>query len=436
MAAVFQSDTLATPPRDLSVATRVVSGQHFQRVHAAIEDGANLDAFSRLRVSNPTGIFDAQFTYDLAPLQFEAIAANGGGGTSTITHDATNRCALHTFTAALTGATCYMQSYEFIRYQPGRSQAVFCTFNFIAAVANVKKFAGLSDGLNGIQFELNGTAKQITLYSDTDEGDETVPQASWNLDGLDGTGPSGLTLDITKTQILVIDFQALYVGRVRVGFDIGGCIVYAHEFNHANIAAVPYIQYASLPIRCGMTASGTVSATMRFICSAVISEGGQEELSGYPMAAEGAVTAASGADTHILSVRPKTTFNSLTNRIKVVLDSIDIVVTGVQPVSWKVVIGQALIAPTFANVNLAFSGCEFLAGAGTLSGAPALTVLQGFVPASGTVKGSSSQRFATKIPITLNAAGAARDNGTLTVLVNGVGGTSATRAILNWRELR
>jgi hypothetical protein len=30
-----------------------------------IKDGANLDAFSRLRVSNPLTLFNAQFTYDV-----------------------------------------------------------------------------------------------------------------------------------------------------------------------------------------------------------------------------------------------------------------------------------------------------------------------------------------------------------------------------------
>ena len=79
---------------------------------------------------------------------------------------------------------------------------------------------------------------------------------------------------------------------------------------------------------------------------------------------------------------------------------------------------------------------EALAGAGTLDGTPALVLQQGYVAASATTKGTSSPRISSKIPITLDAAGAVRDNGTYTVLVNGVGGTSATRVILNWRELR
>jgi hypothetical protein len=36
----------------------------------------------------------------------------------------------------------------------------------------------------------------------------------------------------------------------------------------------------------------------------------------------------------------------------------------------------------------------------------------------------------------LNAAGAVRANGTITLLVTGIGGTSACRAIMNWKEIR
>ena len=399
----------------------------------SIRGGSEVDAFSRLRVSQPQGLFDAQFTYNLAPLQFEAITAGTG---ATVTHDATNRCSLHTLSSTPTGGQAIMQSYEYVRYQPGRSQAAFVTFNFIETAANVVKFAGLSDGTNGIELQQSGSTVQFAILSATGNGNQTVAKASWNIDKFDGTGPSGLTLDLTKTQILVIDLQALYVGRVRVGFDINGNVYYAHQFTHANSATTPYIQYASLPVRCGMTCTGTVSTTMRFICSAVVSEGGQEENGGVPQAVEGTVTAASGTDTHILSVRPKTTFNSITNRSKFALDSLEVMVTGSNPVIWKLCVGQAITGTTtYSDVNATYSAFESNT-AGTASGSPALVIASGYVPATAQNKGTINNRVLSRVPISLSAAGAVRANGTMTVLVQGVGGTSACRATLNWRELR
>lgn len=402
-------------------------------VGVSVSDGPNLDSFSRIRTSNPQGVFDAQFTYNLRPLQFEVVTTGSG---ASVAHDSTNRCALHTFSSTPTGGKAYMQSYEYIRYQPGRSQVAFVTFNFIETATNCLKFAGLSDGSNGIELQQSGSTVQFVIYSDTGNGDQTVAKSSWNIDKFDGTGPSGLTLDLTKTQILVIDFQALYVGRVRIGFDINGSIYYAHQFRHANSATTPYIQYASLPMRCGMTCTGTVSTTMRFICSAVLSEGGQDEIGGISNSAEGTATAASGADTHILSVRPKTTFNSLTNRTFFVLDGIDLLVTGNWPIIWKLVIGQAISGTTtFNDVNTTYSAFEYNT-AGTATGAPALVLQTGYVPATASNKGQVNTEIFRRIPITLDAAGAVRANGTISLLVNGVGGSSACRAVMNWHELR
>lgn len=485
----FQRDDLSAPPPFTKVATDLVDGEHLQRVKLDIgadgasspvtaanplpifgnvaasinnfpssypvtgpltnaelrasavpvrqADGANLDAFSRLRVSQPQGIFDQQFTYNAGPLQFEPITSGSGAA---IAHDATNRCVTHTFDNTPANGLAVMQSFEWVRYQPGRSQAAFVTFNFIEAKANVVKFAGLGDGNNGIEFRLNGSTLQWAVLSDSSAGDEIVAQSSWNLDRLNGAGgtanPSGLSLNVAAMQIAVIDFQALYVGRVRVGFDIGGSIVYAHEFNHANLTAFPYIQTATLPIRCGMSCSNTASTTMRFICSAVISEGGQEENGGVPNAIEGTATAGNGSDVHILSIRPRTTFNGIANRIKIVPDSVEVLVTGNNPVLWKLVVGQAISGTTtFSNVNATLSCMEFNT-AGTASGSPALVIQQGYVASSAQARGVANPRTISKIPITLDAAGAVRINGTLSLLVQGIGSTSACRASINWRELR
>jgi hypothetical protein len=342
--------------------------------------------------------------------------------------------ALMTFSSTPTGGKAYMQSFEYFRYQPGKSQLVFVTFNMIETKADTLKFVGYSDGSNGIEFQLNGTTKQITLYSDSSNGDQTVAQSNWNLDKLDGTGASGITLDITKTQILIIDFQALYVGRVRVGFDIGGSVIYVHQFVHANSVATPYMQSANLPIRCGMTCTGTVSTTMNYICSSVSSEGGVDDTVGYGFSAEGTVTAASGTDTHILAVQPKTTFNSIANRAKFILDSVDVVVTGANPVLWKLCIGQALTSTSASDVNATYSSTEVITG--TLSGTPAIVIAQGYVAATNQSKQAISRQVVNRYPITLDYAGVVRVNGRINVLVNGIGGTSATRVVLNWREIR
>jgi hypothetical protein len=398
-----------------------------------IKDGANLDAFSRLRTSQSHSLFDSQFTYDLQPLLFEQITAESG---ATIAHDTTNRCATMTLSDTPTGGKAFMQSFEHFRYTSGKGQLIFATFNFKEAKANTLKFVGYSDGTNGMEFQLSGTTKQFKISSSTGAGDETVAQSSWNLDKLDGTGKSGITLDITKTQIFVLDFQALYVGRVRMGFDIDGQIIYCHEFDHANNIANPYVQSANLPLRCGVTCTGTVSTTVDFICSTVIQENGSFSNEGYHFAQEGTATAANGARTHILSVQPKATFNSIANRSKFILESLEITVTGNSPVKWELCLGDVITGTTaFNDVNATYSAVEYNI-LGTTSGSPAIVIHSGYVAASAQNKTSESITIPFKYPICLNAAGAARPLGRLTVLVTGIGGNSASRATISWKEIR
>jgi hypothetical protein len=396
-------------------------------------DSPNLDAFSRLRVSNlhPVGLFDCQ--YDLQSLLYEQLI-NGAG--ATIAHDSTNRNALMTFSSTPSGGYTYMQSYQYIRYQPGKSQLGLVTFNFNGGVANVIKSAGLSDGTNGFEFRANGTTLQFALLTASSHGNTIVDQTNWNLDKLDGTGKSGITLDVSKTQILVLDFQCLYVGRVRMGFDINGVIVYAHEFLHANVATYPYIQSANLPIRVGMIASGTVSTTMAFVCSAVASEGGKDRTPSYTFTTINSITAANGTDTYLFAVRPKLLFNSIANRIKFQLQSISINVTGNASALIKLKLGQVITTPTYTDANTTYSGFE-VDTAGSLSGAAAIVVDSFYASAQRTATSLYSlQESILRYPITLDAAGAHRDLGTLVFTAQGLGANVAMDAAITWSEER
>lgn len=400
-------------------------------------DSPSLDAFGRLRISSPITRLDAQFTYGLQPLIYEQLT-NGSG--AAISHDATNRAASLVLSDTPNGGYAYMQSYENCYYHPGNSQQVFVTFNFQGHTANVTKFAGYGDlSNNGIHFISNGSQLAVRILSNTTNGDNTVLQSAWNLDTLDGSGsasnPSGINLDITKIQILIIDLQALYTGRVRIGFDISGVIYYCHEFLHANVIATPYIQIATLPVICGMSCSNTATSTMLFICSTVRSEGAELDEEGFNFSTEGTGTAGNSIRAHILSVRPKTTFNSINfNRTTFLLEGIEVIVTGNTPILWELCLGQAITGASYSDVNTTYSSFEKTEG--TISGSPAIVITQGYVAATAVNKSTFSRTVTSRYPVTLNAAGAVRALGTLSVIATGLGATSACRASLLWRELR
>jgi hypothetical protein len=179
---------------------------------------------------------------------------------------------------------------------------------------------------------------------------------------------------------------------------------------------------------------------MRFICCAVVSEGGIDSASlfGYDfVAANSSNVSVTTSATHMLSIRPRTTFNSITNRIKLIPTGIDIIITssGSHTVFWELVVGQTLTSATAADVNTNYSGTEVLTG-GTISGSP-IVIDSGYATSSNQSKQSLHEVISARYPLTLNRAGANRDLGQLTLRATSiVGGTFDCRAIIKFKEIR
>jgi len=119
-----------------------------------------------------------------------------------------------------------------------------------------------------------------------------------------------------------------------------------------------------------------------------------------------------------------------------VLDSVDILVTGNTPIKWELCIGQAISGTTtFTDVNATYSAFEYNT-VGAASGDPAVVIASGYIAATATQKNAISAKITNRYPITLDAAGAVRALGTLSLLVTGDGATSVCKAIFNWHEVR
>lgn len=402
-------------------------------VAAQFGDGPNIDAFSRLRVSDPVALFSTQCQYNASGLQMETGATGTGSAGS---HSANTRMVALACTAG-TG-TSFIQSYEYIPYQPGKSQLILMTGVLGAGVASTTVDVGAFDVANGIFLRQNGASGlQLVRRSSTSGSvvNEVVPQSEWNCDRLDGNGPSDVLFDETKAFIFAIDAQFLGMGRVRAYFDIGGMLIQVHEFRCANVLAVPYMQSLSLPVQMLVTAAGGAK-TAHFKCASVSSEGGFSEDAGFSFATPSVgTTAASGAATAMLSIRPGTTFNSLANRQRMRFDSVEIL-SGLNPVRWELVLGATFSgAPTFAAVNATYSGTEYTSAPGTWATSP-LIIAAGYMPGSATARGTVSAATKVKYPLTLDRAGSQRALGTLTLVCTGIGGTSACSVSMNFTEVR
>ena len=410
----------------------------------AAADSPSIDAFSRWRVSDPETLFAVQSQYTANPILMES--GNTGTGAAPA-HDANTRMVSLSCTSG--SGTAFTQSFQYIPYEPGKSQLIKVTGVLGAGVAGAVVDCGYFDAGNGIFFRQNGASGLQFVRRTSTSGsvvNNVVNQADWSMDKMNGSGASGITLLEANAFILIIDLQFLGMGRVRVGFDIGGAIVYAHESKNANVLAVPYMQTATLPVQMLVTATSTgATKTSYFKCAAVESEGGISDVDAFAFTTPECIeTVASGTRTHIMSIRPKTTYNSITNRQLFTLAKLNMLATGVNPVYFELCIGATVAASTWADVNTTYSGFEYTSVRGAFTNLTnGIVIASGYISGAGT--GTSPPTVSNidiapivsgKYPITLDRAGAVRTMGTLTLLVTGIGGASATRATINYKEVR
>lgn len=278
-------------------------------------DSTGLDAFARLRTSSPFTLGDYKHIYGLN-INFLDKLANGG----TVTFQADQASALLA-TSSNPASSAIHQTKIYHNYIPGKSQLIFSTVCFKAAVTNVTKRTGYFDENDGIYFEQNGAGVLSfcvrTNTSGTPSDAAKVAQSSWNTDKCDGTGPSGYNLDITKTQFFYTDFTWLGLGRVRCGFLVNGQFIIAHEFRTSNTTNVPYMANPNLPVRCEIFNTGaTIGGSFNQICSTVISEGGDAD-AGQDWSTLNTTlrSIAAGATLPLLAIRLSNTFQTYPNRV-------------------------------------------------------------------------------------------------------------------------
>jgi len=378
-----------------------------RNVFIASQDSPSIDAFARLRVSEPHTIFDTKNIFDddaiagtaeNQPLFWDNQQTSGG---STTTVYNVNQAKQTLSVANGVAGVRVRQTLQRFNYQPGKSQLIFITFNLNDLYEGNNKRVGLFDENNGIFLEGSGTDLNIVrrTYTSNETVDNQVIQSSWNIDPMDGTGPSGITLDCTKTQILIIDFEWLGVGRVRTGFVIDGLIYYVHEFLNANNLTTVYMSTPNLPIRYEIENTGTGPAdSIDCICSSVISEGGVEELGMVRSASTSTLVDANAAGTTyaLIGLRLKSAYKGATVNI---LAMSMMETAGSKDILWSLQYNPT-VAGAFTYNNLSNSAVQVAYGATANTVTNGKIIASGFFnSANGGISGVASQNINTALKI-------------------------------------
>jgi hypothetical protein len=271
----------------------MLADQYGSVIGPANPSGMAVDAFGRARMSQPVTLFDS----------FHRFQDNGRIGTAnsagtTVTHDANSSSIICSIGTA-NGQYVYRESTRVFAYQPGKSLQILQTYVMAPAQTGLRQRYGYFGTRNGVFIEQDGHNLCFVVRNGSNGTiqENRVAQADWNIDTLDGSNipgspeasaaanrnPSGLTLDMSKAQIMFIDIEWLGLGTVRCGFVINGKFIHCHSFHHSNLIASPYMGTACLPVRAEIenTADTGNTSNLRIVCTSVISEGGYE-LRGRP----------------------------------------------------------------------------------------------------------------------------------------------------------
>jgi hypothetical protein len=390
------------------------------------QDSPSIDAFGRWRVSEPQTIFDSKQLYDAQPLFWDDQQVSGTGTTST--HNP-NTASTVLSVSGTTAGRRVRQTFMRFNYQPGKSQLILCTGTLSATGGGtgIVRAMGLYDDKNGIFIRDNqGTVEAvIRTYTSGTAVDNAVSQANWNLDKMDGTGASGVTLDPTKSQIVAIDFEWLGVGRVRIGFVVDGAFIYVHEFLHANRTAGVYMSTPNLPLRYEISNNGTgVASSLEHICSSVMSEGGIENLGILRHQDTGLISSLSSNTAYaVMGGRLKSTHIG----VSINVENISIIGSANDQAHWELRFGGT-VAGTFTYNNLANSAVQ------TAIGTNANTITGGTEIDGG--------YFSTTQGISFTVPNAARLGSTIAgvsqewqLVIIPITNNMSVRASVTWREL-
>lgn len=212
-------------------------------------------------------------------------------------------------------------------HQSGSSLFAMQHFKFQQNLGLAVQNVGYFDGNNGVFLRLDNTRVPAFVYRSNASGtvdEEVVYRPYWNLDALDGTGPSSFSANVTSSSMIVaFDIAEPFVGRIRCGFRVGNRFLKAHEFCRTG-PSVPTLPYGvsfmgnhSLPLRWESSSYTNSAASLDASGGTVFVEGSTSESFVERTYAPSSNVALVGTGVEVLAMRVKRTYSERA-RIRVV----------------------------------------------------------------------------------------------------------------------
>ena len=200
-----------------------------------------------------TTVIEVKTFYDKDPLRIAEYAL----GSATTTYDAgRNAVSMDVTTSQTSRIVRQTKAYAPLNVNKSLFAAVSGVMIVNASARNVVSKVGVFEDIadrsgittyysgNGVFFQWkSGEGLSLVFRSDYSgtQTDVTVAQASWNVDALDGTGASGLTLDPTAENTFIFEWSTINGSLTRAGYLADGAPLWCHKFVNVRMgcASVP-----------------------------------------------------------------------------------------------------------------------------------------------------------------------------------------------------
>lgn len=301
-----------------------------------------------LRTTQRTSLMDLKSVFGLSAIREYSTLLQGG----TITGGNTTSTGEHLLSTTSTlNSTAALQSAERVGHQVAFGSEMSIGIRIAALPAGqVAKF-GLFDGINGVYFQYD-TVNKLSCNVMRASVVTQAPQSTFNIDPMDGTGPSGIVLDISSGSMFKLLFSPHAYGSAVFSvitqdssYNLLAVPVHQFSMTGGNTSVAPHV-----PIRVELK---NVSATA---AGALYLSGRQFSVLGpycpptrvTPVVSTYATFTTTG--TRLCAFRRKVGFSN----IRMYLDAIEISSASglfVSVYQQAVVIGGAWVAPSYATAT-------------------------------------------------------------------------------------
>lgn len=305
-----------------------------------------ISVFGEVITAGLSPIVQADFVYGLNSNLFSSTVTGSGTATST------NQVGIASTTAAAS-SSALIQTVRRAKYRAGEGIVSRFTAQFTEGVANSTQTAGMRNAaIDGWFIGYNGTSFGIMYRRNS--VDTWIAQANFNLDKLDGTGLSGITIDPTKLNAYQLSIGYLG-GRgciFSVMSDITGQWVQFHDYNLLDTQNAK-TQSVNPTMSFGIQATNTTNTSNIVVYSGSVGVFVAGEIKRIGSTYGTNNTKSIGTtETNVLTLRNNTTLNGVTNQGLLRLRSISISTAATVPVILRVIKNATLGGvPAYTNID-------------------------------------------------------------------------------------